>query len=136
MSYVTFISHSSADTWVAKQVAKECRLRGAQTFLDEEKIAVGAKFEVEILAALRQANELVVLMTPWAMKRRYVWMEVGAAWARDIPIVVVLHGLSAAKLLAEPDLPVAIRERNIVLLNDVERYFSELGQRAAQGESA
>ncbi len=53
-------------------LALDCQAVGAETFLDEAQIAVGARFEQEILEALRQAQELVVLVTPWALQRPYV----------------------------------------------------------------
>jgi hypothetical protein len=66
---LVFVSHSSADTWVAKQIAREIRRCGATPFLDEADIDVGSEFEDDILAFLNQAEELVVLLTPWALDR-------------------------------------------------------------------
>lgn len=45
---LVFISHSSRDTWVAKQVAREIEACGATPFLDEAEIDVGADFEEDI----------------------------------------------------------------------------------------
>jgi hypothetical protein len=44
----------------------------ATPFLDEAQIDVGADFEDEILTFLERADELVVLITPWALERPYV----------------------------------------------------------------
>lgn len=95
---LVFVSHSGADTWVAKQIAREIAACGAVPFLDEAEIDVGADFEEDILAFLERADELVVLITPWALERPYVWAEIGAAWGRRIPIVGLLQGLSAGDL--------------------------------------
>jgi hypothetical protein len=54
----------------------------------------GAQFEQDILVALDRAHELVVIFTPWSLDR-HVWAELGAAWGRRIPIVVLLFGRSA-----------------------------------------
>jgi hypothetical protein len=89
---VVFVSQSSKDTWVAKQIAAHISRCGARPFLDEADIEVGADFEEEILEFLEKADELVVLMTPWALDRPYVWAELGAAWSRRIPIVILLQG--------------------------------------------
>ena len=59
---LVFISHSSADTWVAKQVAREIEARGATPFLDEAEVDAGADFEEDILNFLERAHELVVLL--------------------------------------------------------------------------
>ena len=104
-------------------------LRCHSFFLDEAQVQTGANFEHEILTFLNQAHELVVLLTPWAMERPYVWAELGAAWARRIPIIVLLHGLTAAELQSRPGAPVFLKEKNCRQLNDVGRYFEELRQR-------
>ena len=92
---------------------------------------MGARFEEEILDALRNADELVVLATPWALDRTYVWMEIGAAWFRGIPIVVLLLGMTPAQFQARVNIPVALKERNMIALNSVDRYLSELATRAS-----
>jgi len=88
---LVFISHSSKDTWVAKQIAREISMCGATPFLDEADVEVGEDFEENILSFLQQAHELLVLLTPWALDRPYVWAEIGAAWGRRIPIFGILH---------------------------------------------
>ena len=49
---LVFISHSSQDTWVAKQIAREVTSTGAIPFLDEADIEVGAEFRDAILEFL------------------------------------------------------------------------------------
>ena len=65
--------------WVAKQIAREVAACGAKPFLDEAEIDVGADFEEEILSFLERADELLVLLTPTALNRLYIWAEIGAA---------------------------------------------------------
>ena len=67
-----FISHTSQDTWVAKQIAREIQARGATPFLDEANVEAGADFEEDILNFLEQADKLVLLLTPWALKRPHL----------------------------------------------------------------
>lgn len=59
--------NSSRDTWIAQKIASDCEVLGVSTLLDEAKIAVGARFEKEIISALQSANELIVLVTPVAL---------------------------------------------------------------------
>lgn len=35
MDYLTFISHDSEDTWIAKKLAIDCKNAGADTFVDD-----------------------------------------------------------------------------------------------------
>jgi len=121
-----FVSHSGADTWVAKQIAREIAACGAVPFLDEAQIDVGADFEEDILAFLEKADELVVLITPWALERPYVWAELGAAWGRRIPIVGLLLGLSAAELQSRPGVPILLKKRDLLPLNEIDVYLGQL----------
>ena len=126
---LVFVSHSSQDTWIARQIAREIEAAGAKPFLDEAEVDAGADFEEDILAFLERAHELVVLLTPWALERPYVWAELGAAWGRRIPIVALLLGITPGKLQARPGIPVLLKKRNLLQLNDIESYLRQLKRR-------
>jgi hypothetical protein len=128
---LVFISHGGEDTWIAQQIAREVTSRGARPFLDRADIDIGAEFEEDILRFLDQANELIVLFTPWSLERPYVWMEIGAAWIRRIPIVVVLLGLTPADFQSRANLPVSLKKRDIIHLNQIDKYLDQLGERVA-----
>ena len=127
-----FVSHSGADTWVAKQIAREIEARGAKAFLDEAEIDAGADFEEDILAFLERADELAVLLTPWALARPYVWAELGAAWGRRIPIAALLMGISASELQSRPEVPVLLKKRSLLDLNQIDTHLAQLSRRAAK----
>lgn len=127
--HLVFVSHSARDTWVAQQIAREIKKCGGTPFLDEAEIDVGADFEEEILDFLNRAEELVVLLTPWALERPYVWAEAGAAWIRRIPIVAVLHGVTPGELQSRPGIPVFLKKRDLLDLNEIDSYFKQLKQR-------
>ena len=131
-----FISHSGPDTWVARQISHHCQRVGAKTFLDETQINVGAEFEEEIREALDEANELVVLATPWAAERPYVWAEIGAAWILRIPIVGILYGISADEFQAKSKIPTLLKKRNLIDINAIDRYFEELQRRVVETQRA
>jgi hypothetical protein len=128
-SWLVFVSHSGEDTWVARQIAREIRGHGATPFLDEADVDVGAEFEDDIREFLDKADELLVLFTPWALERPYVWIEIGAAWQRRLPIVVVLLGLSAKEFQAHPNAPVFLKKRDIIRLNEIDQYLKQLSSR-------
>ncbi len=124
-----FISHSGPDTWVAKQIAREIEARGATSFLDEAHVDVGADFEEDILSVLERADELVVLLTPWSLDRPNIWAEIGAAWGRRIPIVALLLGLTGAELQIRPGVPVLLKKRDLLQLNDIDVDLGQLAGR-------
>lgn len=132
--YLVFVSHSGQDTWVARKIAREIERAGAVAFLDEAEIEAGDDFEQRILEFLQQAHELLVLLTPWALNRPYVWAELGAAWGRQIPIIGVLHGLQANELQERPNIPIFLKKRDLIELNDIDRYFSALSQRTTRSQ--
>lgn len=128
-TWLVFVSHSGEDTWIARQIAREIGDRGATPFLDEADVDIGAEFEEDIREFLDKADELLVLFTPWALDRPYVWIEIGAAWQRRLPIVVVLLGLSAKDFQAHPNAPVFLKKRDIIRLNELDQYLKQLSSR-------
>jgi hypothetical protein len=107
---------------------------GATPFLDEAEIDVGADFEEEILGFLEKADELVVLLTPWALDRPYVWAELGAAWGRRIPIVALLLGITSAELQSRAGIPILLKKRDLIELNDIDTYLKQLRLRIGAGK--
>jgi hypothetical protein len=126
MAYKVFISHSSIDTWVARQLARYIEDLGASTFLDEADIEYGDDFEERILEAIRTSQELLVLLTPWALKRPYIWLEIGAIWGLGRRVIGVLHGLSPSELVAQDGTPALLKRIDLVELNNIGLYFAQL----------
>ena len=129
MNYTVFISHSSQDTWVAQQIRKQIEKTGAHTFLDKGHILAGDDFEDKIFKALQDADEMLVLLTPKAITREYIWSEIGAARVREIRIVSILYGLETADLVNKP---ILTRTDFIQINQDIDRYFEQLQTRVEQ----
>ena len=127
-----FISHSSPDTWIGKQIAGHVQQCGADTFLDNADIHHGDDFEQKILEAADQCTELVVLLTPWSTSRPYIWLEIGAFWVKRQRIVGLLLGIDAKSLSSDERIPVALKRLDLLDLNDVESYFSQLTERVTE----
>lgn len=131
-----FVSHSSLDTWVARQIARNIEACGATAFLDEADIEHGDDFEERIIAAANSSSELLVLLTPWATTRPYIWLEMGLFWGSRKRIVAVLHGITAKGLSSDERIPVLLKRTDLVDLNRIDSYFDQLRKRAAnRGES-
>jgi hypothetical protein len=129
-----FISHASADLWVAQQLASHMKSCGVETLLDNADIDHGDDFEEEILNAADECQELVVLLTPWSVERRYIWLEIGNFWGRRRRMVGLLHGLTAKEVATNERMPVALKRLNLISLNEVESYFSQLTRRVENRE--
>lgn len=132
--YLAFVSHCGDDTWIARKIAECLEGAGGKAFLDLRDIAIGAEFEAEMRKALKCADELIVLATPWSMSRPYIWLEIGAAWYRRIPIVVLLLGFTTSEFRQRIDIPVTLHARNLLHLNDADRFFEQFRRRANSQE--
>ena len=102
---------------------------GVETFLDERDIEIGDEFEDVIIKELRTSNELIVLLTPWALQRPYVLMEIGAAWALGIRIIGIVYGMSFEDITSNTKNPVLIKKSNLIDLNNFEKYLEQLSNR-------
>ena len=68
--------------------------------MDESNVQIGDDFEEKIREAANASDELLVLLTPWAIDRPYIWVELGAFWGARKRIVGVLYGLTSNQLRA------------------------------------
>jgi hypothetical protein len=127
--YKIFLSHGSADSWIAAQIAKRVQEVGAVPFLDETNIPKGANFKKSIHDEIKRSHELIALFTPWSSKRSWVWIEIGAAWSQNKPVVAVFYRMGLKDLEASGQGKGVLEDINIVQLNDIEQYFAELATR-------
>src|SRR5512147_3224036 len=102
-----FISHNSADAWVAEQIAEHIQRCGAKTFTYCSDVDHGDEFEQRILQAVEESDELIVLLTPRSIERPYIWQEIGAFWALRKRIVGVLYGVDAKNLYTDERIPIS-----------------------------
>lgn len=130
-AHLVFVTHHGKDAWIAKQLAREVEQRGASVFLAELETDLGRDYEDQLIDALNVAREVVVLVTLWALARPYVWAEPGAAWARRIPIIALLSGITIDELQARAEVPQFLKRAGLLELNDVERYLVQLSNRVA-----
>jgi hypothetical protein len=101
--YLVFISHSSKDRWIARQMAaiieRRARRYGVRTFLDEKDLEAGASIPEEIRRHLENCEEFLVLLTSLSVSRQWVLLELGAAWGLRKRIAAVTDKI------ADDDLP-------------------------------
>ena len=55
-----FISHSSADKWLARRIARDLEELGTQTFLDEKDIKTGESIDDSIQLHLKESDEVLI----------------------------------------------------------------------------
>jgi hypothetical protein len=75
---------------------------------------------------------LVVLLTPWSVRRNWVWTEVGGAWVLGKRVVGVLYGLVFTDVEREHGGMAALGPTNCLHLNDFSTYIEELRLRVSE----
>lgn len=124
--YQVFVSHATADKWVAERICEAIERCKAFAFIDNRDIETGDEIPEEIRLAIAACNEFVLLLTPMSVSRDWVKLELGAAWALKKRIIIVTHYLEADQL------PATFKPRKVVKLNDLADYLKELATRAKE----
>jgi len=123
--YQVFISHATADKWIARTLCEKIEAVGATTFRDDRDINGGDDIPEEIRRQIKRSAEIVVLLTPESVNRQWVLLEVGAAWGRSktLRIVLITCHVSVAPV------PEMLKNKKAIPLNDFDDYLKELGTR-------
>lgn len=125
-----FISHSSLDKWVARQISRLLEADGHATFLDEKDIKTGESIDAMIQVHLKESDHLLLLISPASLKSHWVFVELGGAKALGKHVVpILLH-------VGSNELPGPITSLLARDLNDLDKYLSELKALAAKPATA
>jgi TIR domain-containing protein len=127
--YRVFVSHSGDDIWVARQLARCIEDQGATAFLDRRDILAGDKFKDRIHTEISACDELLALITPWSRLRAWIRHEIGMADYARKRIVCVFYQVSVVDFRADADGLGPLDGLNIIDINALDTYFSELQRR-------
>jgi len=98
----------------------------------ETSISNGENFKQTIHREIASSNEVIALFTPWSAKRSWVWIEIGAAWALVKRVVAVFYGMELGDLEESGQGQGTLEDINVLQLNDIEKYFTELAGRVGR----
>ncbi len=128
-NYLVFVSHATADKWIARMLCEKIEETGAKAFRDDRDINGGDDIPDEIRRQIVKSDEMLVIFSPKSLNRPWVLLEVGAAWGRrqKARIVAVLCHVEVDNI---PDI---ISSKKAILINDVDDYFVELKRRVNRG---
>jgi hypothetical protein len=114
-----FISHSHTNEPVAREVVAALKDAGLEVWDDEREIFPGDNWAEKVAQALREAEAMVVLFTPNALKSSWVKRDIQYALSeqrfRD-RLVTVLAG--PPEKLPENEIPEILRRLKLVKLAD------------------
>jgi len=123
MSYKVFISSTSRDIDVARDLARRINEAGVRVFPVEETAMRGEDVAASVTRELRDADEVIVILTDNSINSPNVLYEMGAASGlhkRVTPLVVNVR---------DSEIPPFVKE--YVRFAELPDYIAELAKRAA-----
>lgn len=111
-----FLSHAADDAALAHYLADVIRQGSQATVFVASKagdIPTGSDWLGAIEEELKKADTYLLLLTPFSVKRFWLWYESGAAWMSDRPFVPV-----TAAGLPKADVPYPLGARQALSLED------------------
>ena len=94
--------------------------------MDEKDIETGATIDDSIAQQMRDADEVLLLLSPASLKSTWVLMELGGAKVLRKKIAPILHHVGVNEV------PQPISHALCRDLNDVEKYYDEIALRILQ----
>ena len=126
--YQIFVSHATADKWIATILCEKLEEAGASTFRDDRDIDGGDDIPERIRVEIKRSRELVVLLTPHSVNRQWILIEVGAAWglSKAVRITPILCHVDIDPI------PGMLKSKKAVHLNDCPNLFAEVKKRVKE----
>ena len=113
-----FISHSSKDTMIARQLAHQLSEAGLKVWIPEDEILPGDNWAKKVGQALEESDFMVVLVTPQAFESEWLKEEIqyaltaGRYKGRLIPVFFGSESETSS------DVPWILRKLNAVQLKE------------------
>jgi hydroxymethylpyrimidine pyrophosphatase-like HAD family hydrolase len=118
-----FISYSTPDEAKAREIESKLKDRNKSCFLAPNELKGGDPFKEKIRAALREAKEIFVLLTPSSLKSEWVITEWGAAWVLEKHIVPILYRCDIKSI------PARLRDFQTRDFDEIDRIIDEFEER-------
>ena len=121
--YDAFISYSTEDLALAKELADDLEARAMRTFLASRDLEAGTVWTEEVRQALLASRVSLIVLTPNSANRPWVMCEVGASWALGKPLVPALLYVDPKAL---PEVIAAYQSRRIETVQGRKALVEEL----------
>jgi hypothetical protein len=114
-----FISYSHTDEALARNVAEYLQAAGLEVWDDQREILPGDNWADKVAQALRDSDAMVVLLTPNALRSRWIHSEIEYALGekrfrnRLIPVLV-----GPPEKLSQEDIPWILHHFKTIRLSD------------------
>ncbi|MCH9681992.1 MAG: toll/interleukin-1 receptor domain-containing protein [Deltaproteobacteria bacterium] len=136
MTYRMFISYSQSDWIVVGPIRDRLTELGAEVFLDRDALHYGERFRDRILPEVERADELVALLTPTALRRAWLFAEMGVALRCDVRIVGIMYGGTTLDMLQELGVLSLVGDiHHVVDSQHIDDYYGQVQQRVTAADS-
>ena len=126
-----FLSYSSADWKVARQVARTMEAKGLRVFPPSQRVNdPGKTWSPVNRNAISEARAFVVILTRQSLDSTGILFHFGAALMWNMPVYVLLDGLKKS------DVPKALRRASVHALQDLADVVNSIDQKASDILSA
>jgi len=99
LKYDLFISYSTHDSLIAKELKEAIEKEGFTCFMAEKDIPTATLWENEIRNAIHLSKKILLLITPRSKNRPWILLETGAAWALQKDIIPALMFVTSDELV-------------------------------------
>ena len=130
MPYKVFISATQNDKEIAKDLAQRLESIGVSVFSVEKSVVVGDVIQTKVNRALREADEIIKVLTRDSSHSAALISELGMAMVLQKQVVPLLVNLTPSEL------PPMFRQIQALKYADLPRYFSEISTRAKAAKAA
>ncbi|HXI25413.1 MAG TPA: TIR domain-containing protein [Pyrinomonadaceae bacterium] len=129
MAYKIFIDLMHQDEKLGKELSKKLERAGAEVLPLEN--SDDKDFKIKLKSGLRQADEVILFLTPNSLDSQKLFYDMGVAAALKKPVTTVLHGVETK------DLPRLVNETIYIKYSEIGQYLSKLREKASapEGES-
>ncbi len=91
MTAKIFWSYARPDKDFAHHLADVMAREGVDSFLPDRDVPAGANWQQRILDELRDADLIIPVLSPEALRSNLFLMELGAAWSLNKPMIPIMR---------------------------------------------
>jgi len=126
-TYKVFISHSSKESWIARQISKEINGIGLKTWVDDTDLHGGDEIESTIKNGIHDTQEVLVIVSTNSVMSQWVFYEVAIAKVEKKRVTPILNNVGS-------DVIGPLKSIKNYDLNDFDKFLLELAKRAGQNK--
>jgi hypothetical protein len=122
-AYKVFISHSSKESWIARQISKEIDGIGLETWLDNNDLHGGDEIKSTIKRGIEESQEVLAVVSINSSMSQWVIYEATIADYCGKRITLILNNIG-------PDAIEPLKGTKSFDLNEFDKFLLELATRA------